>query len=270
MIINIKEYYKSESIMLEAFLVTFREGIEAFLIVAVSLAYLRKTGRDHLVPAVYAGIAAALILSAVGGYFLQSYIDTPLAEGLLAIAAGILVASLTVHMMIAGKKIAGHIKQKLESSAVKSGTAAVAGIFTFTLLMIAREGMETVLILSSMASNFAVSSILSGFALGVLGTAAMGYAWIKHSHAINIGRFLQVTGIFLVLFAIHLFLYGFYEITEMTVLPIDNEYWHALVKPLVKKTTLSYVMNYSFLGVPLLWLGFTWAKETFFKPQLSV
>ena len=53
--------------MLEAFVITLREGLEAFLIVALSLAYLRKTGRRELVKAVYAGIVAAHPVRAVAG-----------------------------------------------------------------------------------------------------------------------------------------------------------------------------------------------------------
>ena len=49
--------------MLQAFVITLREGLEAFLIVAISLAYLRKTGRGRLVPAVHWGIATSLVVS---------------------------------------------------------------------------------------------------------------------------------------------------------------------------------------------------------------
>ena len=55
--------------MLQAFIVTLREGLEAFLIVAISLAFLRKSGRHQLVPAVRWGIAASIALSA-GAAFL--------------------------------------------------------------------------------------------------------------------------------------------------------------------------------------------------------
>jgi len=39
--------------MLQAFVITLREGLEAFLIVAISLAYLKKSGRRSLIPAVH-------------------------------------------------------------------------------------------------------------------------------------------------------------------------------------------------------------------------
>ena len=53
--------------MLQAFVVTLREGLEAFLIVAISLAYLRKTGRQGLIPAVRWGILASIALSVGAG-----------------------------------------------------------------------------------------------------------------------------------------------------------------------------------------------------------
>ena len=46
--------------MLQSFVITLREGLEAFLIIAISLAYLRKTDRRELIPAVHWGLAAAI------------------------------------------------------------------------------------------------------------------------------------------------------------------------------------------------------------------
>ena len=66
---------------LQAFIITLREGIEAFLIVAISLAYLRKTGRTELVSAVHWGIVAALALSAAGGYLLYHAANQEWLEG---------------------------------------------------------------------------------------------------------------------------------------------------------------------------------------------
>ena len=73
--------------MLQAFVITLREGLEAFLIVAISLAYLRKTGRDRLVPAVHWGIATSVALSIVAGVLLARASNQALWEGILGIAA---------------------------------------------------------------------------------------------------------------------------------------------------------------------------------------
>ena len=54
--------------MLQAFVITLREGLEAFLIVAISLAYLRKSGRRELIPAVHWGIALSVFIS-IGAAF---------------------------------------------------------------------------------------------------------------------------------------------------------------------------------------------------------
>src|SRR4051812_50197463 len=56
--------------MLQALVITLREGFEAFLIVAISLSYLRKSGRSALAPAVHWGIGVAVVVSALGGFLL--------------------------------------------------------------------------------------------------------------------------------------------------------------------------------------------------------
>ena len=47
--------------MLQAFIITLREGVEAALIVGITLAYLAKIGRNDLRKSVYAGLAAAFV-----------------------------------------------------------------------------------------------------------------------------------------------------------------------------------------------------------------
>ena len=55
-----------------------REGLEAFLIVAITLAYLRKTGRTALLAPAYWGAAAAVALSIVLGVALAEVAVLPL------------------------------------------------------------------------------------------------------------------------------------------------------------------------------------------------
>ena len=67
--------------MLQALVITLREGFEAFLIVAISLSYLRQSGRAPLAAAVHWGLGVAVVLSALGGYLLyhasnQEWLDS--------------------------------------------------------------------------------------------------------------------------------------------------------------------------------------------------
>ena len=47
--------------MLQALIITLREGVEAALIVGITLVYLAKTGRPELRRVVYAALGAALV-----------------------------------------------------------------------------------------------------------------------------------------------------------------------------------------------------------------
>src|SRR6185295_15884366 len=115
--------------MLQAFVITLREGLEAFLIVAISLAYLRKSGRRELIPAVRWGIAIAIAISIAAAFLFARAANQALWEGLLAVAAAISVASLTVHMWRTARRIKHDIEGHLRSSTLKTGRAAFLGVF---------------------------------------------------------------------------------------------------------------------------------------------
>ena len=137
--------------MLQAFVITLREGLEAFLIVAISLAYLKKTGRRALIPAVHWGIAASVALSIGAGVLLARARNQALWEAVLAITAAFLVASLTVHMWRAGRYMKKDIEGRLERILRESRCLGlVLGVFGFTLLMITREGMETAMLMDAL------------------------------------------------------------------------------------------------------------------------
>jgi high-affinity iron transporter len=126
--------------MLQAFVITLREGLEAFLIVAISLAYLKKTGRRALVPAIRWGIATSIVISIGAGLLLARARNQSLWEGVLGITAAFLVASLTVHMWRAGRHMT---KRSREARGVLAcGRArARSGVFLrLRCLMITREG----------------------------------------------------------------------------------------------------------------------------------
>ena len=75
--------------MFNAFMITLREGIEAFLIVAITLAYLRKTGREALGRAVYLGIGVAVVASYLASLLFARANNQALWEGVLALVTAV-------------------------------------------------------------------------------------------------------------------------------------------------------------------------------------
>src|SRR4029078_7005958 len=127
--------------MWDMLIITLREGIEAFLIVAIAAAYLRKTGREALLSAVWAGTAGALATSLrIGGWLLE-YAVQPIYEGWLAAVAAALVISMAIYMNGAGKRMGQEIGARIDAAALKPGAGAWLGVFLFVVLMVSREGV---------------------------------------------------------------------------------------------------------------------------------
>ncbi len=239
-------------------IVTLREGIEAFLIVAIAAAYLRKTGRDALLPAVWWGTAFALLLSLVLGVFLAEFAVIPFYEGVLAMVAAVLVLSMVIYMLTAAKQMRAEIGRKLEAVAERPGAGAWLGVFLFVVLMITREGMEMAFITASLVRQVETAALVPGAIAGALLAAALALAWIRWGHRVNLGLFFQVTAVFLALFALQLLFYAFHEFTEANTLPgIDNAYWHVATEEWAEGT---YAQIYTALMVllPLAWMA--WRK----------
>ena len=248
--------------MFSTLIVSLREGIEAFLIVAITLAYLRKTGRQSLVSAVFWGTGIAVVASFIAMLFFREAENKPLWEAILASIAAVLVLSLTIYMFRNAKKIRGEIAAKVEAAALKTGNGAWLAVFAFVLLMIVREGMETALILSTLAFQTDSRDMFAGALIGVAGAATVAWAWGRYGHRVNIARFLQVTAVFLVLFVIQLFIHSFHEFTEAGMFPgIDNEYWHLASEPYGPEGQYGQWLSYSMAVIPFVWLVFARLKD---------
>jgi high-affinity iron transporter len=239
--------------MLQAFVITLREGLEAFLIVAISLAYLRKTGRQVLIPAIHWGIGASILLSIGAGVLLAKARNQALWEGILGIAAAFLVASLTVHMWRAGRHMKKDIEGKLEASSERVGAAAFWGVFSFTLLMITREGMETAMLMNALLFQVKALSIVGGALAGTVLAAFVAYLWSRYGHRVNLARFFQVTAIFLLVFVVQLIIYGFHELAEANVLP-NSEVLHGATEPYGPDGVYGHYLTYLLVALPLGWL----------------
>jgi high-affinity iron transporter len=242
--------------MVQAFVITLREGLEAFLIVAISLAYLRKTGRKELIPAIHWGIGASILLSIGAGLLLSKARNQALWEGILGITAAFLVASLTVHMWRAGRHMKKDIEGKLAASSLKVGPAAFWGVFAFTLLMITREGMETAMLMNALLFQVQAMNIIGGAVAGTLASAFIAYLWSRYGHRVNLARFFQVTAVFLLVFVVQLIIYGFHELAEAHVLP-NSEALHWATEPYGPDGVYGQYLTYMLVALPLGWLAFS-------------
>jgi len=242
--------------MLQAFVITLREGLEAFLIVAISLAYLRKTGRPQLVSAVHWGIGVAILVSIGAAVLFQRANNQALWEGVLALTAAVLVASLIVHMWRHAKRMKRNIESHLESSALKVGTKALAGVFLFTLLMITREGMETALLMGTLLFQESGTNILAGAVAGTLSAALVAWLWSRYGHRVNLALFFQVTALFLAVFVVQLLIYGFHELTEANLFPY-SEPLHWATEPYGPDGRYGQFLSYLLLALPVAWLAFS-------------
>jgi high-affinity iron transporter len=242
--------------MTDMLVITLREGIEAFLIVAIAAAYLRKTGRNSLLSAVWAGTAVALAISLVVGGWLLEVAVRPIYEGLLAAVAAALVISMALYMNSAGKRIGAEIGARIDAAALEPGIGAWLGVFLFVALMIAREGVETAFMIAAMARNEGNQTLVVGALAGAGIAAALAWAWLRWGRRVNLTLFFQATSIFLILFSLQLLLYAFHEFTEAEALPLDNAYWHMATEEWAEG---HYAKIYSALMVlaPLAWLAST-------------
>ena len=242
--------------MMQAFVITLREGLEAFLIIAISLAYLRKSGNQRLIPAVHWGIVASIVLSVAAGVAFARAANQALWEGVLAMVAAVMVASLTVHMWRAGRRLKGEIEGELQKSTLRAGRAAFLGVFGFTLLMITREGMETALMMNALLFQVQSATLIAGAVAGVLCAAAVAFLWARYGHRVNLGQFFQVTAIFLLVFVIQLFIYGFHELTEANLFPY-SETLHWATEPYGPDGRYGRYFTYLLVIMPLGWLVFS-------------
>jgi FTR1 family protein len=225
--------------MLSTFVITLREGVEAALVIAIAVAYLKKSGRLDLMPTVYRALATA-----VGACFLAAWGFTKIDynedayEGWTLLVSAVFVLSLVVWMNRHGGKLKGEIETRLQ----KDTTAGSGqwGVFLFVFLMIFREGVETVLMLAAVRLD--TSGILEaiGAILGIGLAVLFGVSFVRGTIRINLKQFFSMTTAILMVVVAQLAITGLHELSESQFLPSGPREM-ALIGPIVKNETFFFV-----------------------------
>ena len=204
------------SSLVPSFLLTFREGLEATLIVVIAASYLNRTGKRKLNIFLYSGVIAAvgaslllgLAISMVYGGLEDAFAGVFDGVAVLT-AAGVLTYTI-VWMTRHAQTIRSELEHKLESS-ITAGQ--LLGVASLSFVAVFREGVETVLFLTTLAV-IDFSGTLVGALIASLTAIAVAVLLMKGIRRLNINRFFEVTSILLIVFAAGLTGYGIHELVE--------------------------------------------------------
>lgn len=197
------------SAALPTFVITLREGVEAALVVGIVLACLNKAQQSRLNQWVYAGVGVGIAASVLVGVLFTWVIQglgtanpeyTPVIEPLLEAVFCVIAIAMLSWMLIWMTQQARFLKTEVEDSvtaALKQSANGGWGVFTLILIAVLREGFETVLFI---AANFQQGLVPAlGALAGLAGAVGIGVLLFRWGVKINIRRFFQVMGIFLLL-----------------------------------------------------------------------
>ena len=240
--------------MLEALIITLREGVEAALVVGIVYAFLVKEGLERQLKAVWIGLAAAVAASLAGAWVLRSIaINEEAFEGVLYVASAVVVGTMVVWMWRHARHVSSEIKGSLSRIVTgRSAPAVFAGVFLFTFLMVFREGVETALFLAAVSLTTSGLLTLLGALAGLALAIWFGVLFIRGSVRIDLGRFFKVTGAALMIFVVQLLFNGYHELSEAGWLPASPETM-ALIGPLVRYEVFFIL---AVLAIPLLAVAF--------------
>lgn len=199
--------------MLASFLITFREGLEAFLIVGIILSYLAKLDARKFNKYIYMGVFLGVITSLFIAYVFQIVLygmDDKLYQHYMMIFillfATVVLSYMVVWMQKQAKEVSSGIKDNLEKL-VSAGS--IFGMVFLAFLAVIREGFETILFFSalsvSMEESFSMEEGLIGAGLGLVLSIVLVYFMMKKAKKIPLKEFFKYTGLLILIIAAGLF-----------------------------------------------------------------
>ena len=238
--------------MLQAFIITLREGVEAALIVGIVFAYLSKIGRNELKRTVFWALGAAVVTS-IGVAIIVAHLNfnSDIIEGWVMLAAAFFVVSMIWFMHKTARSMKGDIEAKVAKFTGGDNGPSHIGLFLFVFLLVLREGVETVLILSAVTLNSTELLSFTGTLLGVAVAVVFGVLFIRGSVRINLQRFFRVTTVILYFVTFQLVVSGLHELSENGVLPSSTAEMR-YIGPIVRNDLFFFVTMLALAGLMML------------------
>jgi high-affinity iron transporter len=202
--------------MLGQYLIAFREVLEAALITAIILSYLIRTGRRSLTRYVWYGVYLAIAISlglGVSVWLAYGALPKPvqlLFEATAAFVAVGVLSSMIYWMATKGRLLKKEMERRIEAIATRG---ALIGLTSVSLIVVFREGLETVLFLTPFLLKDPAAT-LAGLVAGTATALVLSYAVFVAGMRINLRKFFYFTSLLLILLAGGLAGYGTHELLE--------------------------------------------------------
>jgi high-affinity iron transporter len=209
--------------VLATFLIGLREGLEAALVVGILVAYLRRLGRKDALPKMWVGVGLAIVLAlGIGavltfGAYELTFKAQELIGGGLSLLAVAMVTWMIFWMQRAGRTMKATLEGGIDRALTAGGLWALVAI---GFVSVAREGIETTLLLWSMVQAFGdAPSALLGALLGLAAAVIIGWLISRGAVKLDLRRFFAWTGGFLVIVAAGVLAYALMDLQEAGALP---------------------------------------------------
>ncbi|MER5810923.1 iron uptake transporter permease EfeU [Streptomyces sp. NPDC002033] len=204
------------------YLIGLREGLEASLVVCILVAYLVKTGNQHRLRPVWAGVAIAVGLSLAFGALLQFGSSTLTFQAKEALGGGLSVLSvaLVTWMVFWMRRTARHLRSELQDKLDAALAIGTGALVVTSFFAVGREGLETSLFIwtAVQATGDGVRPLV-GALLGLATSVLLGWLFYKGALKINLAKFFRWTGAMLVVVAAGVLAYGIHDLQEADLLP---------------------------------------------------
>ncbi len=208
--------------MLASFLLSLREGIEAALVIGITLGVLLKLKRSDLIVKVWQGTGTAVVISGVAAValnFLGMEFEgkgEQIFEGsALLIAAGVLS-----WMILWMREHASNLKNEIEVNTRQavSGNGRKA-IFLLAFLAVVREGIELALFLLAARLTSNPLQMFVGALFGLVAAIVLGWVIFTSAGKLSLRGFFASTNALLIIFAAGMVGLGIHEFNEAGLIP---------------------------------------------------
>lgn len=233
--------------MIPSMVLTFREFLEATLVIVVVLSYLKRTGQAQHARNVWYGagigaicsVALALLFGLASGALSKEAEE--IFEGVMMLVAVSLLTWMIIWMM-AKRSIALELERKVSREMDKR---QAFGIILLVAVAVLREGAETVIFLY--AASFAGGADLSGAVMGGVFAVILGYLIFTGAKKVRLKAFFQITSVILILFAAGLTSHALLEFQKAGILSPIIEQLYDVSWIVNKKSTVGSIL-YSLFG----------------------